>query len=118
MNLSQVTVDLREEDNNKEVIPKLKAEEARLVRIIEALQRIKGTKEWSTLKTEVFDNLVNVLEKDISTEAKKEDPSPMKLNRLTGELKWASKYSDLNKLEEQYRVQLQGVRKHYGKETE
>lgn len=109
MNLSQVQVDLAEE-KPEDLKPKLQAEEARLVRIIEALQGIAQTKEWSTLKTEVFDNLVNVLEKDLKYEAKKESPEPTKLNRLAGELKWAEKYSDLLKLENIYRVQLQNIR--------
>jgi len=60
--------------------------------------------------------LVNVLEKDIRTEAKKEDVSTNKLNRLSGELKWAERYADLGKLENTYKVQLQSVRtKLYGK---
>lgn len=115
MNLSQVQVEL-EQPKEIDVQPKLRAEEARLVRITEALQGIQGSKEWSTLKTEVFDTLVNVLEKDLKTEAEKNDPSPSKLNRIAGELKWARKYSDLTKLEATYRIELLRVRQQlYGK---
>lgn len=109
MNLSQVTIEIQE-DSQQDIQPKLRAEESRLVRIVEALQEVQSTKAWSSLKTEVFDNLVNVLEKDIKNEAKKEDPSPLKLNRLSGELRWAERFSDLSKLENQYRIQLTGVR--------
>lgn len=109
MNNSQVFVDLQPE-RNEDITPKLRAEEARLLRIIEALQGVQSTKQWSSLKTEVFDSLVNVLEKEIRTEAKKDEPSPFKLNRLSGELKWAERFSDLNKLENMYRVQLQNIR--------
>lgn len=118
MNLSQVQVSL--EDTKPElqenVKTKLQAEESRLLKIIEALQGISQSKEWSTLKTEVFDNLVNVLDKELRTEAKKNDPDPKKLNRLSGELKWAERYSDMQRLENSYRVQLQNVRLQlYGK---
>lgn len=114
MNLSQVQVDLEPEvpDN----APRLNAEEARLLRIIEALQQVQQIKAWSSLKTEVFDNLVNVLDKELKSEAKKEDVDPRKLNRLAGEIKWAERFSDLSKLENTYKVQLQNVRKQlYGK---
>lgn len=115
MNLSQVTVDLQEE-TKVDIQPQLRNEESRLLRIIEAIEGIEGSKEWSSLKTELFDNLVNVLERDIKTEARKDDPSTNKLNRLSGELKWAEKYADLSKLSNTYKVQLQNVRqKLYGK---
>ena len=117
MNLSQVHVDLVEE--KADIKPLLQAEEARLLRIIEALQGIGQSKEWRSLKTEVFDNLVNVLEKDLKTEAEKTDCDPSKLNRVTGKLEWARKYSDLTKLENEYRVQLQNTRlKLHGKQTD
>lgn len=108
MNLSQVTIELQEQpqDNN----PKLRTEEARLVRIVEALQEVQKSKAWSTLKTEVFDNLVNVLEKDLRTEAEKPDPNPNKLNRIAGEMKWARRYSDLQRFENEKRVELQNIR--------
>ncbi len=118
MNLSQVHVDLSD-DSREDPGPRLQAEEARLLKIIEALQGIGQSKEWSTLKTEVFDNLVNVLEKDLKTEAEKTDCAPSTLNRISGKLEWARKYSDLSKLENGYRVQLQNVRlKQNGKSTD
>lgn len=109
MNLSQVQVGF-DANPQEELQTKLHAEEARLLKIIEAIVEIQDSKAWSSLKTEVFDNLVNVLEKDLRTEARKEDASPAKLNRLSGELKWAERFSDLSKLESLYRVQLQNVR--------
>lgn len=111
MNLSQINIPLTEDFSREEVDVRIKAEEARLVRVIEALQGIQSSKEWSTLKIEVFENLANVLEKDIKYEARKEDCDPRKLNRLSGELKWAEKYADLQKLEHSYRLQLQNIRK-------
>lgn len=107
MNNSQITIDLPKE---LDISPKLRTEEARLVRIVEALQEVQKTKGWSTLKTEVFDNLVNVLEKDLKTEAEKPDPSTNKLNRIAGEMKWARRYSDLPKFENEKRVELQNIR--------
>ena len=105
------------EENTEDITPKLRSEEARLVKIIEALYGIQESREWSTLKIEVLDNLVNILVKDVQTEARKEEPSPQRLNRLSGELKWAERYADLSKLENYYRSQLKNIRtKLYDKE--
>lgn len=118
MNLSQVQVDLAD-GFREDLGPRLQAEEARLLRISEAIQGIGQSKEWSTLKTEIFDTLVNVLEKDLKTEAEKMDCDPSKLNRITGKLEWARKYSDLSKLGNEYRVQLSNVRRNLnGKQTD
>ena len=118
MNNSQVKIDIQPE-NNGDIVPRLRAEEARLLRIVEALQAVQSSKEWSSLKTEVFDNLVNVLERDLRTEAEKLDPSSNKQNRIMGKLEWARRFSDLHKFENEKRVELQNVRLQlYGKKPE
>lgn len=99
-------------------IENLRNEESRLVRIIESLQEVQKTKAWSSLKAEIFDNLVNVLEKSLKTEAEKEDPSTNKLNRISGELKWAKKFSDLTKFENEKRVELKNIRQHLSGEID
>lgn len=95
--------------------PYLREREGTLVKLLDAVRKVESSKEWGTLKTELFDALVNTLTRDLSTEAKKEDPDTLKLNRLAGQLKWAEKYSDLKKLEDTFRLELTQVRKYlYG----
>lgn len=90
--------------------------EGKLIRIIEAIQGVKGSSEWSTLKTEVFDSLATRLAKDLQGEAKLEAPDTLKLNRLAGQLMWAERYSDLQKLEDSFKGELTKLRlKLYGK---
>ena len=119
MNNSKLTIDsisLKEEQ--VDITPILREREGKLLKVIDALQGIASTKEWSTLKEEVFDNLTGTLTKEIQSEARKENPDTLKLNRLAGQLKWAEKYSDLSKLENVFRVELSNVRqKLYGKTT-
>lgn len=98
------------EEPVEDLLPKYRAEEARILRIVEAIREVSNTKAWSTLKNEVFDKLVSSLERDLRAEAKKDDPDPKRLNRLSGELKWAEKYSDLSTLEEVYKLDLQRIR--------
>ncbi len=110
MNNASIVIDNSSKDPDKELLPRLRSEESRLTRILEAIQEVEGTKAWSTLKIEVFDNLVNVLEKDLKTEAEKPDPNPNRLNRITGEIKWARRYSDLSRFGNEKRVELQNIR--------
>lgn len=112
MNNSKLALDVVNslDEEQVDIQPMLVETEARLVRIIEAIQGIAKTKEWSTLKTEIFDNLQLTLERELAEEAKKKDPDALKLNRLAGQLKWAEKYSDFTKLEAAFRVELTRVR--------
>lgn len=108
MNNSLVVENL--EPATEDIAPQLNSQESKTLRIIEAIQEVKQTKAWSSLKEEVFDGLRLSLERELRAEAKKEDPDPKRLNRLSGELKWADKYSDLSKLEDSYRLELQRIR--------
>ncbi len=110
MNNSQVRIP--DEPVNTE---QLEEREAKLVRIIGALEKVQESAEWSSLKQEIFDGKVENLRNLVLTEAKKEKPDTERLNRLTGQLEWAEKFSDLGKLAEQYRKELLMIRNRYGR---
>ncbi len=98
-------------------IEQIQLREAALVRQIEAVRAIQGTSDWSTLKNEIFASLLTSLERVLREEAKNENPNTNKLNRITGEIKWAERFSDLSKLEGTLMVELTQVRKRlHGKE--
>lgn len=101
---------IRPESTDDIVSVKMSAREATLVRLIEAIQRIDASEDWSTLKTEIFDTLSSSLERELKEESKKENPNTNKLNRLSGELKWAERFADFNKYATTLRVELQGIR--------
>lgn len=112
MNNSKIALEVATFSEPKvDVTPKLREQEARVVRIIEAIRGVKQNAEWSTLKSEIFDALTDRLSRELTEEAKKEQPDPLRLNRIAGQLKWAERYSDLDKLEEQYRTELSAIRK-------
>lgn len=99
--------------------PILKEKEGELVQIIEALRDIQSSEAWSTLKEKVFDSLTDSLNQQLHSEARKEIPDTLKLSRLAGQLKWSERYSDLSKLEGEFRTQLSNVRTTlYGKTQE
>src|SRR5262245_11996027 len=105
MNNASVRIEDLPQPDHKE---HLRAEEARVTKLLDALRVIQGTDQWKILQ-EMFDHLHNVLERDLKEEARKANPDTNKLNRLTGQLEWAEKY-DLTKLENRYRIELQGIR--------
>jgi hypothetical protein len=98
--------------------PWLRQKEVELIKIIEALQRVNVSEDWSTLKSHIFEGVVEKLEKDMLDEAKKDSPDLSKLASLKGQFVWAKKYSDLDSLAQAFKVELQGIRqtlKNYGK---
>ena len=110
MNNSQITLE-EKNDKNPDLLERVREREAQVVRTIEAIREVKKCNGWSTLKLEIFDNLANSLKRDLLSEAKKDIPDPLRLNRLAGQLKWADKFANLDKLEEDYKTQLSGIRK-------
>ena len=103
-------LNLEPEETSQQTEEWLGAEESRIVKILEALTAISSSKEWQVLKTEIFDSLINVLERNIQEEARKEDTKPTVLSRLSGELKWAERYADFSKLEQYYKGLLKSIR--------
>lgn len=88
----------------------LRERESKLVGIIDAIQGISSTREWSSLKEEVFDSLSERLTKELLAEAKKDTPDTLKLARISGQLIWSGKYSDLSRLENDFRIELNSIR--------
>lgn len=102
--------DLVISDEETDLSPRFREREVQLRRIIDALRKIMGTKEWSTLKELLFDGIVARLTAARNYEAAKENPDTNRLNRLTGQLLWADSYSDLRKLEALYSEELINVK--------
>lgn len=96
--------------DNKHIQEKVQEREASLVKQIAAIRDICESLSWSTLKTEVFDPLLTSLKRDLEEEAKKQDPNSNKLNRISGEIKWAERFSDLEKFESSLLVELQYIK--------
>lgn len=113
MNNSKLASDSLSPSNerNEDRTPFLQDQEAKTIKIIDAIHGVSESLQWSTLKTELFSDLPLSLKKDLLAEAKKDSPDVLKLNRLAGQLMWAEKYADLEKLENVYKTKLIGIRK-------
>jgi hypothetical protein len=94
-----------------DITPKVKAREQAVVKILEAVEKIRSSREWRTLKTELFDDLATKLERELRNEARKEQPDTNVLTRINGQLIWAERYADLDKLAATYRAELSSIKK-------
>ena len=114
MNNSFIALDNLEpilEEKEIDRTPWLRNRESELVKIIEALRRIAKSEDWSTLKSNIFEGIVEYLEKEMLLEAKKDQPDIQKLASLKGQFVWAKKYADLDSLAEAYRGELAGIKR-------
>lgn len=85
--------------------------EAKLMKMIEALVALSESREWSTLKEELFGDALESIERRINAEAQKPEVNIPELYRLQGERKWAKRYADPLSLVDTMRVELANIRK-------
>lgn len=91
-------------------IDSMRERQGTVVRILEAIESLRNTEEWSTLKKEIFDSRIEYLERSMRSESEKVEVKDSELYRLQGRLFEARKY-DLNKLKETYSLELSKIRK-------
>lgn len=95
--------------NAENIIPYLREREVKLTKLITAIEGLEKSKEWSSLKEELFDGLVERFSKELFSEAKKDIPDQLKLAKLSGKLAIAESY-DLSKLKQEYRNELLNIK--------
>lgn len=112
MNNSKFAIDKfsLEETSSVDRTPWLREREGELIKIIEAIGEIEESTAWGTLKNTVFDGVVQSLERQLKTEASKDEPMQMALAKINGQLVWARKYSDLKELSQVFRLELTNIR--------
>lgn len=111
MNNSKIAFDsLSLEKVRDNALPYLREEEAKLVRIIEAIGAIKDTVEWGSLKKDIFDGVVETLDRQMTVEMNRDILNDSAIYRLQGQLAWARKYADFGKLADAYMSQLTNIR--------
>lgn len=89
----------------------IRLRQSELVKIIEAIERIEKSEEWSTLKSLIFDSTLESLEKRLRSESENLELDKPKINHLQGQIQWARKYANLQKLAETYRVELTNIKR-------
>lgn len=111
MNNSKIAIDSFSIVDFADTTVILRQRQTELLKIIEALQGVIKTDQWQVLKELMFDGLVESLQRRLQTEASKNELNSPEIYRLNGQLLWAKRYSDLNKLTETYKVELNQITK-------
>jgi len=81
-----------------------------LIKIIEAIDELNKSAEWSILKKEIFDSRVDSLERQMKYESEKPEIKDSDMYRLQGRLFEARKY-DLTKLRESSLIELNNIKR-------
>ena len=110
MNNAKLAIDFLEEDFEQDKAPAIRQRQVEVVKIIEALDSLIVNEDWKVLKVLVFDGIVDALENRIKLEACKKPIDTDELHRLNGQLTWAKRYSDLNKLNDVYKLELTNLK--------
>ena len=89
-----------------DIRPMLRARETELLKLIDALENIRGSEYWDVLVEKLFKKELETLYRKI-----RNITEPHILYRTQGEINWVEKYVDFDKLINSYRLELQGIRK-------
>ena len=108
MNNSQIEISEPEVFDAKSL---LRDRASKLVRMIEAIERVAKSADWSILKAEIFEPVSANLERKLMSEVKKDEMNEPEIYRLQGQLVWARKYSKLEDLKEVFKVELTNIKK-------
>lgn len=81
-----------------------------LSQIVEAIHGVEASEAWKKLKKLVLDQIVPNLERQVFNEASKDEVDVKKIYRLQGQLIWARKYTDLKRLGEWKKMELESIK--------
>ena len=94
----------------EEVTPDTSLEEARLIKLIEAIAGLIENRDWQTLVELHFSKEEERVERLLFSEAQKSILNADEIHRLQGELKWARRYSDFTKWAKFLKNQLEQLK--------
>lgn len=86
--------------------PFLREKAVRLEAIIEAFDRINESKYWKVLQNEIFDGILEALQRRMRNEK-----DTTELFRLQGQETWANKFCNFKSLADGYRKELINITK-------
>lgn len=108
MNNSKIIADTLENEPDTRVAA-MQIQRGELVKTIDVIKRIADSDDWIELKELLLDGVVETLERQLRTEASKKEVSSPELYRLQGQLAWAKRYADIERLADILRQQVEGI---------
>ena len=89
----------------------LQEKQGELVRLVEAINRVEANEDWRKLKELFLNEIADKLERQLKDEAKKDEVSLPKIYRLQGQIEWAKKYTNLKKISDDKRLEIENLKK-------
>src|SRR3990167_9323991 len=102
MNNAFLTQNTFVEESPVDPRPILRQRETAIARIIEAINEVASSESYQVLKRELFDGLVETIEREIRRENNQKNIDLPTLYRLQGQYAWAKKYSDFQTLRDAF----------------
>ena len=109
MNNSKIALENLEETKDNR-LSFLQNQHGEFTQLVEAINRIESNEDWQRLKKLLLDDVVNRLEKELKSEAEKIVLDPPKIYRLQGQLEWARKYTNLKKIADYKKVEIENIK--------
>lgn len=108
MNLSYFELESESPEHSEESLTRLREQESKVIRKLEAIEGILGSQHWSSLK-EDFEEEIARLERLHAAEAKRKELNIPELYRSQGRIEEARRLGLIGMLE-QYRYDLKNIR--------
>ena len=98
-------------EDREDRVPFLEEQQGKLAQLVEAINRVEANEDWQKLKKLFLDGIVDKLERQLKEEASKSEVSLPKVYRLQGQVEWAKKYSNLKKISDEKRLEIENLKK-------
>lgn len=109
MNNSKIAFD-NVEDTPDDRDSILERQQGELTQVIEAIKGVESNIDWQKLKRLILNGVVENLERQLFQEVSKKEIDTPEIYRLQGQLVWAKKYTDLHKLGELFKQQIENIK--------
>lgn len=109
MNNSKIALESSEENKDNR-LSFLQNQQGEFTQFVEAINRVESNEDWQKLRKLLLDDVVTKLEKELRSEAEKSVLNEPKIYRLQGQLEWARKYTDLKKLADYKRLEIENIK--------
>ena len=107
MNNSNLQLE-EKEDSRLSFLQKTQGE---LTTLVETINRVESSEDWRKLKELFLDGIVDKLERQLKDEASKDEVDLPQVYRLQGQITWAKRYSNLKKISEEKRLEIENLKK-------
>ena len=84
----------------------LQEKQGELAKLIETINRVEANEDWRKLKELFLNGVVDKLERQLRDEAAKREVHLPNIYRLQGQIEWAKKYTNLKKISDDKRLEL------------